>query len=241
MKMLNIIKKLFEEFDCDGGNTLDEAEIPLMLKSLLQHQRNLKQVHPSCSPLSFLFIVGSGSQLLVPLFPSCPVNWTHLNSMFLDHFWLSVLCRLGYPMTNWNEPVKSATTIIHTGSTRDTWLPEAAMPQPWPWPRKPSWQKSHQPVEKYHSWQNVMKCQYYRASVPNHLEVVDVYSSLLIKYVCETVQWDKKCMWGKECAWSHQLNELMFVCVFRSYDPETDVHYHSRYRWAPNFDAEDCA
>merc|ERR1712166_55174 len=44
MKMLNIIKKLFEEFDCDEGNTLDDSEIPQMLKSLLQHQRNLKQV-----------------------------------------------------------------------------------------------------------------------------------------------------------------------------------------------------
>ena len=43
-KMLDLVGKLFEEFDVNQGNTLDGAELPAMLKALISHESDLEQV-----------------------------------------------------------------------------------------------------------------------------------------------------------------------------------------------------
>ena len=43
-KMLQLVSRLFEEFDLDQGHTLDESEIPVMLKALIRHESDLEQV-----------------------------------------------------------------------------------------------------------------------------------------------------------------------------------------------------
>ena len=43
-KMLELVSKLFEEFDINKGNTLDQTEFFEMLKALSKHEADLEQV-----------------------------------------------------------------------------------------------------------------------------------------------------------------------------------------------------
>ena len=43
-KMLTLVGELFQTFDVDQGHTLDDAEVPVMLKALVKHQDKLDKV-----------------------------------------------------------------------------------------------------------------------------------------------------------------------------------------------------
>ena len=43
-KMLTLVGELFQKFDVDQGHTLDDAEVPVMLKALVKHQDKLDKV-----------------------------------------------------------------------------------------------------------------------------------------------------------------------------------------------------